>query len=299
MIGRPNETTIRQRAWALVEPVCLDAGYEVVDVRFVTEQSGWVLRVLIDALPIDEHGEPLDPSAAAAAVAAPRTEGPADGDIDLSDCERVARELSAVLDVDETIAVAYSLEVSSPGIDRPLVTEPHFRRYVGAEIKATLHRGVATASIPGSPAGSPSSERKNFRGLLVGVEGAGKDAAAKVIVDGQPWLLPIDDVDQARILPDWDAVMKGGRGQIRTPAAPPAKAGPRARQHHPGSAGPAAPSAQAKGKAKAKGPGKHKAATTTQTSSDAPAPDDGGARTEPAQADAETTSPRRDDKPAP
>ena len=44
MIGRPNETTIRQRAWALVEPVCLDAGYEVVDVRFVTEQSGWVLR---------------------------------------------------------------------------------------------------------------------------------------------------------------------------------------------------------------------------------------------------------------
>lgn len=284
MIGRPNETTIRQRAWALVEPVCLDAGYEVVDVRFVTEQSGWVLRVLIDALPLDEHGEPLDPAAAAAAVAAPRTEGPADGDIDLSDCERVSRELSAVLDVDETIAVAYSLEVSSPGIDRPLVTEPHFRRYVGAEIKATLHRGVPT---------DQGSERKNFRGLLVGVEGEGKEAAAKVIVDGQPWLLPIDDVDQARILPDWDAVMKGGRGQIRTPAAPPAKAGPRGRQHHPG------PAASSKGKAKAKGPGKHKAETTTQTSSDAPTHDGGGRSQEPAQADAETTSPRRDDKPAP
>lgn len=237
MTGRINESTIRQRVWTLVEPVCADAGYELVDVRFVTEQSGWVLRVLIDAAPAGE-GE----GASAAADAAPTDDataddatgtgvgddadadaaGPADGNIDLADCERISREISAVLDVDDPITAAYSLEVSSPGIDRPLVTEQHFRRYVGAEIKATLHRGVPT------PMGS---ERKNFRGLLVGVEGTGKDAQAKLMVDGQPWLFPISDVDHARIVPDWDAVMKGGRGQIRTGDAADAAAGIKHQDH--------------------------------------------------------------------
>lgn len=232
MIGRPNENTIRQRVWALVEPVCVDAGYELVDVRFVTEQSGWVLRIFIDlpetaaeaavrtgvALAEGEAGESATDEGEPADDAT-GLHGAADGDVDLSDCERVSREVSAVLDVDDSISVAYSLEVSSPGIDRPLVTVAHFRRYVGAEIKATLHRGVLT------PQGS---DRKNFRGLLIGVEGDGAKAEAKLMVDGQPWLFPISDVDVARIVPDWDAVMKGGRGQIRQPAGDAAKgAGPK------------------------------------------------------------------------
>lgn len=235
MTTRPNENTIRQRVWTLVEPVCADAGYELVDVRFVTEQTGWILRVLIDVAPDDTSGEApgaagdaASPDAGDAAdVAEHGLAGgtAADGEIDLADCERMSRELSAVLDVDDPISVAYSLEVSSPGIDRPLVTEAHFRRYVGAEVKATLHRGVPT------PMGS---ERKNFRGLLAGVEGTGKDAQAKLIVDGQPWLLPIDDVDHARIVPDWDDVMKGGRGQIRRGEAADAAAGV---AHHHGKPG--------------------------------------------------------------
>ncbi len=243
MIGRPNENTIRQRVWALVEPVCVDAGFELVDVRFVTEQSGWVLRVFIDlpAAPSTSPAAtapPADADAASPVDAESPADGdaasPVDGDVDLSDCERVSREISAVLDVDDSITLAYSLEVSSPGIDRPLVTEAHFRRYVGAEIKATLLRGVPTEQ---------GSERKNFRGMLTGVEGEGQAAAARVVVDGQPWLLPIHDVDTARIVPDWDAVMKGGRGQIRTPAPAPgagkghgAKRGPH--QAHPGRPGP-------------------------------------------------------------
>ncbi len=228
MIGRPNENTIRQRVWALVEPVCVDAGYEVVDVRFVTEQSGWVLRIFIDlpesaAEAAVRTGIPEAVDAGSTDAVAADTDdevepahAPADGDVDLSDCERISREVSAVLDVDDPITLAYSLEVSSPGIDRPLVTVAHFRRYVGAEIKATLHRGVPTAQ---------GSDRKNFRGLLTAVDGDGDTAQATVAVDGQPWRFPIADVDTARIVPDWDAVMKGGRGQIRTPApaAPQAK----------------------------------------------------------------------------
>ena len=168
-------------------PACAHAGFDLVDVRFVMEQGGWVLRIFIDRPAMADGSAPIQ-------------------DVDLDDCERMSRELSALLDVEDPIAPAYNLEVSSPGIDRPLVTAAHFRRFVGAEIKATLLHGVPT------PQGSP---RKNFRGMLEAVEGEGDAAHARVIVDGQPWLLPIDDIDVAKIVPDWDAVMKGNRGQVR------------------------------------------------------------------------------------
>ncbi len=183
--------TIRKRVWALVEPVCVHAGYELADVRFVMEQGGWVLRIHIDLLE-------TEPSAGAVEA------------VDLDDCERISRELSAVLDVEDVIPQAYALEVSSPGIDRPLVTAAQFRRFIGAEIKVTLHHGVPT------PLGS---QRKNFRGTLAAVDGDGDGARARVIVDGEPWLVPINDVDVAKIVPDWDAVMKGDRGQLRPASA--------------------------------------------------------------------------------
>jgi ribosome maturation factor RimP len=178
--------SIRKRVWALVDPMVVHAGYELVDIRFVMEPGGWVLRVFID-LPEPDPGNEAQ-------------------DVDLDDCERISRELSALLDVDDPIAQAYSLEVSSPGIDRPLVTVQHFRRFVGAEIKVTLLHGVP------NPQGG---ERKNFRGMLSAVEGD----HATMIVDGQPWVFPISDVDVAKIVPDWDEVMKGGRGQVRAQAA--------------------------------------------------------------------------------
>src|SRR5688572_9736230 len=171
--------SIRKRVWALVDPMVVHAGYELVDVRFVMEPGGWVLRVFID-LPEPDPGNEAQ-------------------DVDLNDCERISRELSALLDVEDPIAQAYSLEGSSPGIDRPLVTTQHFKRLVGAEIKVTLLRGVP------NPQGG---ERKNFRGILEAVEGDD----ATIIVDGKPWKFQISDVDVAKIVPDWDEVMKGGRG---------------------------------------------------------------------------------------
>lgn len=184
-----------QRLISIVEPVCQQAGFELVDLRLVLEQGGWTLRVQVD-LPIDEN--------------VPPSEVPPDR-VDLEDCENLSRELSAVLDVEDPIPQAYQLEVGSPGIDRPLRTEQHFRYYAGSDVKIQLGHGMPTES---------GTERKNFRGILRGAA----DGKLVVDVDGQEFHLPIDDVEQAKIVPDWDAVMKGKSG-AGSPPAKPAKPG--------------------------------------------------------------------------
>ncbi|MBA3503128.1 MAG: ribosome maturation factor RimP [Myxococcota bacterium] len=185
----------QQRLIAIVEPVCQQAGLELVDLRLVLEQGGWTLRVQVD-LPVDE--------------AMPPQEVPQDR-VDLEDCENLSRELSAVLDVDDPITQAYSLEVGSPGIDRPLRTEQHFRYYAGSDIKVQLSHGISTPS---------GTERKNFRGVLKGAA----DGKLSIEVDGQLFELPIDDVDTAKLVPDWDAVMSGKSG-VGAPLPKPAKPG--------------------------------------------------------------------------
>jgi ribosome maturation factor RimP len=167
---------------SIIEPVLEAAGYELVDVKFLLEQGGWTLRVCVD-LPIDDA---VDPS-----------EVPPNR-VDLSDCEEVSRELSAVLDVDDPIPQAYNLEVSSPGIDRPLRTAKHFAYFRGSEAKITLAVGLQTSS----------GERKNFKGLLKGMNGD----KVVISVDGLPYELPLDDIDSAKLVPDWDAVMAGKSG---------------------------------------------------------------------------------------
>ena len=194
-----------QRLISIVEPVCQQAGFELVELRLLLEQGGWVLRVQVD-LPIDES--------------IPPSELPPDR-VDLADCENLSRELSAVLDVEDPIPQAYSLEVSSPGIDRPLRTEQHYRYYAGSEAKIQLAHGIPT------PQGA---ERKNFRGMLKGAA----DGKLSIEVDGQEFHLPIDDVEHAKLVPDWDAVMKGGSG-VGKPEPKPAKPGGKVskkRQHN-------------------------------------------------------------------
>jgi ribosome maturation factor RimP len=188
---------LRQRLVAIVEPVCQSSGYDLVDLRLKSDQGGWVLRVYIDVA--TEAGEE-DPEWWKHGV-------------DLSDCETLSRELSAVLDVDDPIPQAYSLEVSSPGIDRPLRTPGHFQRFVGAEIKVSL--------------AIPQGDRKNFKGLLTGVDDAGGDAHAVMSVDGQTYRLRIADIDTAKLVPDWDEVMKGGSGLGRIQSPKPDDTQPR------------------------------------------------------------------------
>jgi ribosome maturation factor RimP len=185
-MSRHNPTIAR--VIRVIEPAIEAAGYELVDVRFTLEQGGWVLRVAVD-LPPDPDA-PFDPAVL-----------PTD-QVDIADCEHLSRELSTVLDVDDPIPQAYSLEVSSPGIDRPLRTAAHFRRFAGAEAKIQL----------AVPQQTPAGERRNYKGILGAVEGEGDAATFVITVDGVDHRLPLGDVDHARLVPDWDAVMKGGSG---------------------------------------------------------------------------------------
>ena len=178
-----------EKAIAIIEPACVHAGLELVDVRFVMEPGGWVLRVCID--------RPLPP-APDGAGAGDLLDGLPEDRVDLGAIESMSRELSALLDVNDPIAQAYSLEVSSPGIERPLRTAEHFHRFVGAEVKIQL-------AVPLQLAGG--TERRNFRGILQGIEAG----TISVLIDGTVFALRHADIDNARIVPDWDAVMAGKR----------------------------------------------------------------------------------------
>jgi ribosome maturation factor RimP len=194
-----SRNPLHSRLITIVEPVCHAAGFELVDLRFLLEQGGWVLRVCVDL--------PIDPAVPPSEVAADR--------VDLLDCENMSRELSAVLDVQDPIPQAYSLEVGSPGIDRPLRTAAHFAYFAGSEAKIQLAVPLATDA---------GGERRNFRGILRGIAGGPSeqgesggpggpgDVTVSIEVDGQLFQLPLADIEHAKLVPDWDAVMKGKSG---------------------------------------------------------------------------------------
>jgi ribosome maturation factor RimP len=115
-----------------------------------------------------------------------------DGTMNVDDCEKVSVALSPVLDLEEPITQAYRLEVSSPGIDRPLVRRSDFERAVSHEARVELNFGI--------------DGRKRFRGWIEGVEGQGRDAVVLLRrIDARPdepsdVRLPINDIDQARLV---------------------------------------------------------------------------------------------------
>lgn len=137
----------------VVTPVVEGAGYELVDVEWKHEQGGWVIRVFIDG---------------------PRG-------ISHEDCEQVSRTLSATLDVHDVVPHAYNLEVSSPGLNRPLRTPEHFRRFVGQKARVKLKDGL--------------EGRRNFAGVIVGAE----DAAVTIEADGRTFTLPFADLEKANL----------------------------------------------------------------------------------------------------
>jgi ribosome maturation factor RimP len=142
---------------ALVEPVVSSLGYELVGVEFLMQGRSGLLRVYIDA----EDGITLD------------------------DCQRVSHQLSGVLDVEDIIKGQYQLEISSPGLDRPLFTKEHFERFTGhmAKLKLTV----------------PLNGQRKFRGTLKGVE----NDQLKLDVDGEEILLPLNTVDKANLIPEF------------------------------------------------------------------------------------------------
>src|SRR5690349_16325636 len=127
--------------------VAASYGLEVFDLQFRRESIGWVLRVVIDRPAPQPTGLPGVPGA---------PEEP----VGIEDCQRVSHDLSALLDVEDTLTAgvdrAYTLEVSSPGLDRPLRGEADYRRFVGR-----LAKLVTTAPVDG---------QSHFAGRLAGVE---------------------------------------------------------------------------------------------------------------------------------
>ncbi|KTC43672.1 ribosome maturation protein RimP, partial [Pseudomonas putida] len=109
-----------------------------------------------------------------------------EGGVLVDDCAIVSRQLSGVLDVEDPITVEYTLEVSSPGMERPLFTIEQFAAYAGAQVKIKLR--------------APFEGRRNFQGLLHGVE----DQDVVIRVDEHEFLLPIDSIDKANIIPSFD-----------------------------------------------------------------------------------------------
>jgi ribosome maturation factor RimP len=204
-----SRNPLHQRLIQIIEPVLEAAGFELVDVRFLLEQGGWVLRVQVD-IPLHEVKD--------------ITEVPSDR-VDLADCEQISRELSAVLDVEDPIPQAYHLEVGSPGIDRPLRTAAHFAHFAGSEAKIQMF----------APLHTETGERKNFKGLLKGVI----DDKVEIVCDGHAFQLPIVDIDHAKLVPDWDAVMHGrsgvgggGKAEQPKPIKPGHRPGQKQKQKH-------------------------------------------------------------------
>jgi ribosome maturation factor RimP len=156
--------------WTLAEPYVTDAGFDLVEVHSGREASGWVVRLFIDR-PIVAGAEG-DPKVVP---------------ISHEDCERVSRDMSAALDVADLIPHAYELEVSSPGLDRPLRRERDFARFVGQSARIRLAEGV--------------EGRRNFSGTLRGAH----DGLVEIECDGRSYQLPIGSIATAKLMPDWDA----------------------------------------------------------------------------------------------
>lgn len=109
-------------------------------------------------------------------------------EVTLDDCEAASRELSAMLDVEDPIPGHYLLEVSSPGIDRPLFTAAQFAKAVGKEAKLLLK--------------APLEGRRRLRGKVVSVEGS----QIALEAEGKVFQFEHDAVESARIVPDWAAL---------------------------------------------------------------------------------------------
>ena len=127
-----------------MDPIARAHGAEIVDVDFKSEQGGWILRIYVEKLgSTDSNADTRDAA------------------VDLDLCSAIARDLSPALDVADFIPHRYSLEISSPGVERPLKKERDFVRFTGKKAKLKLHAAsngekVVTGILSGVEAGAQS-----------------------------------------------------------------------------------------------------------------------------------------------
>lgn len=148
---------VPEKLRVIVEKVVETMGYELVGIEYLQRDKTGLLRVYID----QQKG------------------------INLDDCQAVSHQLSGVLDVEDPIAGNYNLEISSPGLDRPLFKAEDFQRFTGSQVKIKMSRA--------------EGGRKNYKGTIQGLEDD------KVILDmqGNEIRLALADIDQSRLIPEY------------------------------------------------------------------------------------------------
>ncbi len=169
--GLPKTVLVRMHDWqdgmdrlekklnGMFEPVIESMGYELVGVELAGSGNGTVLRIYIDA----EKGITVD------------------------DCQAVSYQVSGVLDVEDPLQSRYTLEVSSPGLDRPLIKPEHFRQFIGELVKIRSFE--------------PVLGRKNFKGVLESFDGKNLFVA----VDNEVYEIPLEIVEKANLVPVLDS----------------------------------------------------------------------------------------------
>ena len=153
-----NVSLIRDRVFSLIEPVLEDIGFELVEVEYLSMHGRWILRLYIDR----------------------------EGGVTIDDCVDVSRELGDLIEIKEVIDHEYVLEVSSPGLNRPLRREKDFIRAIGSRIKLKM-----THDLNG---------QKNFTGSL-------KDFKNRTIyleTGGKMIELPFDNVEKSNLIFDFN-----------------------------------------------------------------------------------------------
>jgi len=203
----PNETEPRlivepglpARVAAIAEPVVEQLGYRLVRVK-VSAADGCTVQIMAER---------------------------ADGTMVVEDCEAISRALSPVLDMADPVDRAYRLEISSPGIDRPLVRKSDFDRYAGHLVKIETH--------------IPVGGRKRFRGQLLGTEGDAARLRHDEAGEVAEVLLPIEEISEAKLVLTDELVAQAlRREKAAKRQARAAKREERHRRHKSGHAGHAA-----------------------------------------------------------
>jgi len=179
MTDKANQIT------AMLAPTVASLGLELLGAEYLPSPGSAMLRLYID-VPAGAVGEGGEPRL-----------------VTIEECEAVSREVSAQLDVEDPISSHYTLEVSSPGIDRPLFGAAQFARFAGESAKVVLRL--------------PQDGRRRLQGEILRV--AGEDITFNV--DGNEFTVRADNIEKARLVPDWAAL--GLSAEKTKPGKAPAK----------------------------------------------------------------------------
>ena len=159
--------SLQNRLIELLEPLVEAMGYELVLLEFNAHKGSALVRLFIDA----------------------------PGGVTLGDCEKVSREVEGKLDVDDPIPQNYRLEVSSPGLDRPLVKPAHFERFAGQVARVQLLAPQAQGS-----------GRRKFQGVLRGLRG---ENVVLETADAGTVEVALGNIERARLVPDFEKELRG------------------------------------------------------------------------------------------